>query len=150
MAAKKTAKKKGGKKKAAKAGSKAKAKASGAKPKAPGKKAAKAAKTRAAKAAAAKGTAESRPAAKTGSAPESRPTTPAGKVSAMSVNLGHIFALRPRVETSFRPIHMQQAKHQLASEAFDSIEDAARAVADKALDSTHEGSNQGAFKSRRR
>jgi hypothetical protein len=138
MAAKKTVKK-GGKKKAAKAGGKAKAKAK-----------AKGAKPKAAKKANKKP--ENEPKKKAAKAPARKAATakPAGKVLATSVNLGHIFALRPRVETSFRPIHMQQAKHQLVSEAFDSIEDAARAVADKALESTHEGSNSGAFKSKRR
>ena len=62
-----------------------------------------------------------------------------GKVSSIGVNLGHIFALRPRVNTSFPPGDLNTAKHFLRDESYANIEEAARAVADKALELTHKG-----------
>ncbi|MBW2421868.1 MAG: hypothetical protein JRH19_25255 [Deltaproteobacteria bacterium] len=63
-----------------------------------------------------------------------------GGISSMSVNLGHVFALRPRVSTTFRQADFLTAKHRLVDEAYASIEEAARAVADKALELTRDGS----------
>jgi hypothetical protein len=68
----------------------------------------------------------------------SKPTRKAGAgVSSISVNLGHIFALRPRVNTAFPPGDLNTAKHFLQDESYASIEEAARAVAEKALELTH-------------
>ena len=58
-------------------------------------------------------------------------------MSSISVNLGHIFALRPRVNTAFPPGDLNTAKHFLQDESYASIEEAARAVAEKALELTH-------------
>jgi hypothetical protein len=57
-----------------------------------------------------------------------------GEVSSMSVNLGHVFSLRPRVKTAFRQENLRDAKLHLQDEAYASIEDAARAVAARALE----------------
>lgn len=69
---------------------------------------------------------------------------PSGKAkksgaSSMDVNLGQVFALRPRVETSFRPADFTTARQQLRADTFDSPQEAARAVAEKALELTHGG-----------
>ena len=56
-----------------------------------------------------------------------------GKISSMSVNLGHVFSLRPRVTTSFRQADFLTARRLLQDEAYADIEEAARAVAEKAL-----------------
>jgi hypothetical protein len=63
---------------------------------------------------------------------------PAGPVSALDVNLGHVFALRPRVSTSFRQEDFRAAKHLLEEEGYARIEEAARAVVEKALSLTRE------------
>ena len=60
----------------------------------------------------------------------------------LDVNMGHIFALRPRVPTSFRPGDLQNARHQLQDEAYAKIEHAARAVAEKALELTHDAGSR--------
>jgi hypothetical protein len=67
-------------------------------------------------------------------------------ISATSVNLGHVFALRPRVSTSFRQADFLTARHLLQDEAYESIEEAARAVAEKALEMTHEGPSKRGFR----
>ena len=56
-----------------------------------------------------------------------------GKVSSLSVNPGHVFALRPRVGTGFRPQDFAEARRLLDQEEYKSIEEAARAVAERAL-----------------
>lgn len=61
-------------------------------------------------------------------------------VSSMSVNIGHVFALRPRVNTSYRPADFISAKQLLQEETYANIEEAARAVITKALELTHKGS----------
>jgi hypothetical protein len=67
----------------------------------------------------------------------------AGKgFSAAAVHLGHVFALRPRVETSFEPGHFQTAKVLLVGEHFADLKSAARAVAEKALKLTHKGGSK--------
>ncbi len=55
------------------------------------------------------------------------------KVSSLAVNRGHLFALRPRVSTAFRPEDFLAARRLLEDEGFESIEAAARAVAERAL-----------------
>ena len=83
---------------------------------------------------------------KTPTRSEAAPAAPAasatsgGPVSASAVTLGHVFSLRPRVNTGFRPPDFQQAKRDLAETGFATIEAATRAVADKALELTRGGS----------
>jgi hypothetical protein len=92
---------------------------------------------KAAKASSARGTARAeKPAAAIATArPTASPApTGGGTVLAAEVHLGHFFALRPRVETSFRPDDLRRAKQALAEERYRTIEDAARAVAEKALE----------------
>lgn len=72
--------------------------------------------------------------------PEPAPTptdpvaTPGPSVSAQQVNLGHIFALRPRVRTGFSPEAFRDAVRALADEKYPTLQDAARAVAGKAIE----------------
>ncbi len=87
-------------------------------------------KKTAAKKKAAKKTAKKKTAAKTGA-------------SSTQVSMGHVFSLRPRVATSFRPDDFRRARQLLASESYPNLPDAARAVADKALELTHEGPSHG-------
>lgn len=60
-----------------------------------------------------------------------------GAVSTELVNLGHVHALRPKVNTSFPQTQFLKAKRDLAEESYSSIQQAARAVAEKALASTN-------------
>ena len=76
--------------------------------------------------------------------------TKQGKGSSISVNLGHIFALRPRVNTAFPPGDLNTAKHFLRDESYASIDEAARAVANKALELTHKGPSPSRKGARRR
>ena len=86
------------------------------------------------------------PPAPTPSKPDTRGKKARGKVSAMEVHLGHVFSLRPRVTTSFRQADFRTARHLLQDETYASVEEAARAVAEKALDLTLEGSSKRGFK----
>jgi hypothetical protein len=54
-------------------------------------------------------------------------------ISSLAVNRGHLFALRPRVSTAFRPEDFLTARRELEDERYESIEAAARAVAERAL-----------------
>ena len=84
------------------------------------------------------------PAKKSSAAKKSAPKKPsvvkkagaskAQEVSVAAVNLGHIFALRPRVNTAFPQAEFLKAKRELADERYASIPDAARALAEKALE----------------
>ena len=94
-----------------------------------------------AEAAGGRGTPESKP-AKT----EKAEKKAKGKVSSMGVNLGHVFSLRPRVSTSFRQADFLTARHLLQDEAYANIEEAARAVAEKALEMTHDGPPKRGFR----
>ena len=67
----------------------------------------------------------------------------AGTCSSLDVNMGHVFALRPRVTTSFKPGDFQTAKHQLRDEKYDDIQKAARSVVKEALELTHGLRNKG-------
>ena len=60
-------------------------------------------------------------------------------VSSIGVNRGHVFALRPRVNTAFSPGNFDTAKHFLRDESYPSIEEAAQAVVEKALELTNKG-----------
>jgi len=126
-AAKKAAKTKTAKKKAAK---KKPAKKAAAKKKAPAKAAKKKAAKPAAEPAVAKSAAEPERAAGAG-------------ISSTAVNMGHVFALRPRVNKSFRQADFLTARLRLKDESYDTIEDAARAVATKALELTHDSPMSG-------
>lgn len=59
---------------------------------------------------------------------------PGGGAAAADVNLGHILALRPRAHAGFKPEAFQEAKRLLANETYATIEEAARAVAEKAVE----------------
>lgn len=80
-------------------------------------------------------------------ASESTPRRDTG-ISAQLVNIGHIFALRPRISTSFKPDQVRQAKVHLKDELFETIEEAARAVAEKALEATSINHGKHGFKRR--
>jgi hypothetical protein len=56
-----------------------------------------------------------------------------GKISSLAVNRGHLFALRPRVSAAFRQEDFIAARRLLEGEAYASLEEAARAVAERAL-----------------
>ena len=60
-----------------------------------------------------------------------------GKASSLEVNMGHVFALRPRVNTSFKPGDFSTAKHLLVDETYANHQEAARAVVEKAQELTH-------------
>jgi hypothetical protein len=69
-----------------------------------------------------------------------------GGVSSTSVNLGHIFSLRPRVSKTFRQADFLTARHLLQDQDYADIEAAARAVAEKALELTHKGPPKRGFR----
>jgi hypothetical protein len=50
------------------------------------------------------------------------------------VTLASVMSLRPRIHVGFKPSAFADAKRALAEERFASIEDAARAVATKAIE----------------
>ena len=104
-----------------------------AKKKSAGKKKA-ASKKAAKKAPAKKASAKKAPAKK---APEKKKAK--GGFSSLDVNMGHVFTLRPRVPTSFKPGDFQEARHILEEESYKDAPEAARAVAEKALELTHGG-----------
>ena len=87
---------------------------------------------------AAKKTTKKKPAAKKAAG---KTKAPAKKetITAADVNLGHVFALRPRVNASFAPERFRRAKDLLAEETYKSVADAARAVAEKALETSQKG-----------
>ena len=105
---------------------------------------------RAAKKQAAKKKAAKKKAAGKKAAKQKTPAPAASKsgVSAMDVTLGHIFALRPRVDRSFRKTDLGQAKRNLEDESYVDLHEAARAVAEEALDITR-GAAQRPSKRRR-
>lgn len=65
---------------------------------------------------------------------------PKDGVSSTNVNIGHVFSLRPRVNTSYRPADFATAKQLLQDESYTNIQEATRAVVAKALELTHKGS----------
>ena len=86
------------------------------------------------KAASAKKAAPKKDAAKKkASAPKKKGASSKGGTSSAEVNLGHVFALRPRVNTSFRPNDFKTAKRALSEEGYSNLQEAARAVAEEAL-----------------
>ncbi|MBW2241392.1 MAG: hypothetical protein JRH01_05345 [Deltaproteobacteria bacterium] len=68
--------------------------------------------------------------------------------SVKDVHMGHIFALKPRVDKSFRQDDFRKAKEMLVDEAYESPAAAARALAEKALELTRKGPPKRGFKSR--
>jgi len=77
-----------------------------------------------------------------------KPSKARSGASSSQVMMGHMFALRPRVSTSFRPDDFRRARQVLADEPYANIQDAARAVAEKAHELTR-GERKGARKSKR-
>ena len=73
------------------------------------------------------------------------PAKKKGPISAMDVNLGHVFKLR--LNSTFRQVDFLTARQQLSEETYASIEEATRAIVDKALELTHD---DGARHGRRR
>jgi hypothetical protein len=78
--------------------------------------------------------------------PKKAKKKPKGTVSSMSVNLGHVFSLRPRVSKTFRQADFLTARQLLQDEDYANVEEAARAVAEKALDLTHKGPPKRGFR----
>ena len=72
-----------------------------------------------------------------------KPTASSGQVA-----MGHVFSLRPRVVTAFKPDDFRRAKQLLEEEAYADIQAAARAVVEKALELT-QGGPDGIAKPRR-
>jgi len=62
----------------------------------------------------------------------------AGTVSSKTVNMGNVFALRPRVTTSFRQENFLEARRLLEDEPYATQEEATRAVAERALELCNE------------
>ena len=71
-------------------------------------------------------------------APAPAPPASTGEFTGHDVNRGHIFSLHPKVNTTFSPQAFDNARRELAEQRFATIEDAARAVAERALDLTHQ------------
>ena len=88
------------------------------------------------KASAEKATPKKAAAKKKASAPKKKGSSSKGSTSSAEVNLGHVFALRPRVNTSFRPNDFMTAKRALREESYSNLQEAARAVAEEALNLT--------------
>ena len=78
--------------------------------------------------------------------PKKAKKEPKSTVSSMSVNLGHVFSLRPRVSKTFRQADFLTARQLLQDEDYANVEEAARAVAEKALDLTHKGPPKRGFR----
>ena len=64
-------------------------------------------------------------------------------VSSLTVNMAHVFALRPRAITSFKAGDFSTAKHQLQDESYADVHAAAKAVVEKALELTHGAPKKG-------
>ena len=73
---------------------------------------------------------------------------PAGGVIADEVVLGHVMALRPRIHVGFKPSAFSDAKRALADARYATIEEAARAVAEKAIEISNDSSRQNPFSRR--
>ncbi len=74
-----------------------------------------------------------------------------GAFLAKDVNMGSIMALRPRVHTSFPQKDFLEARRELSDESYETAEEAARAVAEKALGTSNDPKKKrGQGKNRRR
>ena len=71
-----------------------------------------------------------------------------GTVIADEVVLGHVMALRPRIHVGFKPSAFSDAKRALAEARYATIEEAARAVAEKAIEISNDSSRQDPFSRR--
>lgn len=69
-------------------------------------------------------------------------------VSAQQVNLGHVFALRPRVNTGFSPEAFREAVRVLTDERYATLEEATRAVAARAVELSNSGPGGSPFQRR--
>jgi hypothetical protein len=69
--------------------------------------------------------------------------------SSMDVNMGHVFSLRPRPDTSFRHQDFLTARLQLKDEVYATVQEAAQAVVEKALDLTRGGPQVQPYKPKR-
>jgi hypothetical protein len=78
-------------------------------------------------------TAAKKKTSKKAATPKPKQAKAKGDVSSKDVNMGHVFALRPRVSTSVPVADFLEARGLLDEERYQSIEDAARAVAERAL-----------------
>ncbi len=72
-----------------------------------------------------------------------------GSASSMDVTLGHVFSIKPRLNTSFRKDDFQQAKRDLRDESYEDLRAAVRAVAEEALTLTRGAANKPQFEKRR-
>jgi hypothetical protein len=79
--------------------------------------------------------------------PAPRPADPpvAGAVGANDVLLSHVMALRPRIHVGFKPSAFSDAKRALADQRYATLQDAARAVAQKAVEISNEFSPRSPF-----
>jgi hypothetical protein len=105
------------------------------------------------KAAAKKPSRAAQPAKKPVAAPAPAPppaATPpaAGTVLADEVLLGHVMALRPRVHVGFKPSAFADAKRALADERYATIQEAAHAVVQKAIEISNESPSRNPFSRR--
>jgi hypothetical protein len=80
-------------------------------------------------------------------APAPPPPPAEGEVTAHDVNRGHIFGLRPRANTAFSPQAFENARRELAEQRYATIEEAARAVAERALELTNQRPSREPFPS---
>jgi len=62
------------------------------------------------------------------------PPVPQNDITVAAVSLGHVMALRPRIHVGFKPSAFMDAKRALVDSRYASIEEAARAVARKAIE----------------
>lgn len=98
-----------------------------------------------------KAAAAAKPLAKPAAAPAPpapRPADPppvAGAVGANDVLLSHVMALRPRIHVGFKPSAFSDAKRALADQRYATLQDAARAVAEKAIEISNEFSPRSPF-----
>jgi hypothetical protein len=63
---------------------------------------------------------------------------PAGTFATDAVLLSHVMALRPRVHVGFKPSAFADAKRSLADRRYATIEEATRAVVEKAIEISNE------------
>jgi len=77
--------------------------------------------------------------------PARAPVAPSGGVSAREVNRGHVFALQPRVNTGFSPQAFDDARRELSDVLYGTIDEAARAVAERALELSNERPDRDPF-----
>ncbi|MGH9888349.1 MAG: hypothetical protein ACREBE_22635, partial [bacterium] len=73
------------------------------------------------------------------------PQVATGSIAADEVNLGHVMALRPRIHVGFKPSAFGQAKLALVDARYATIEEAARAVAEKAIEISNESPGRDPF-----